>query len=126
MSLLHPTPGEVIDRMTIVELKIKAFEAKGKDPSALIRENEELRSFIKNLPNLKDPDDITPNIRELAIINQDLWNLEDKIRSFGTISTQKTAWLGGKIAVRNDQRISIIRKIDQAYGFTPIEEKVYS
>lgn len=122
MSLLNPTPGEVIDRISIVELKIRAFERTGKDPYSFKDECAALEVYLAARgPWLPSIDKLS---HELSEINKLLWCCEDEVRtSEKAVELSITA---KRIARLNDERNRLIRAINSEYGLEPGEEKIYS
>ena len=121
MSLLRPSPGEVLDRLSIIGLKITAFQKAGKDKTKLAAEAHEL---IESLEELLIPVDAEILATKLSEINSELWKAEDDLREPG-INVFQIAHAAQNIAKLNDLRCSLIRKIDKACGVESIEEKIY-
>jgi hypothetical protein len=121
MSLLHPTPGTVIDRICILLLKIAAYQKAQRSTTLLEREKAELELHIKKFSPKNTVDNI---VIALQVLNCKLWGLEDKVRSVGSDSL--IAAIAKDIAMVNDERAILVRKLDLAYGCAePTEEKVY-
>lgn len=124
MSLMKPTPGEMLDRMTILELKINAFEKAGRDLKPLRDEYHEIYSalfssdgFPKAYASLKS---------EILQINTLIWNAEDLMRSLDEGEHRKLAEVGKCIARWNDLRASLVRKVDKEFKVDSVSEKIYS
>lgn len=131
MSLLKPTLGECLDRLSILELKVEHGGAK--------HHQEELDE-ITRLVFLKVLDErsakrVAQLARELKIINQHLWNLTDDQRNFclppswhayeeAAARCEKGAQLLIDIREANNDRITIREKIDQLAGEFLGHEKV--
>lgn len=134
MSLLKPTPGEVIDRLSIVELKIEACQRAGLETNRLTQEFFKLRSFIWKhhtaiVPQVlfRDRDEsstIFDLSEQLSNTNSELWKAEDDVRipSATMLQIASSAQLITKL---NDRRCNLIRQIDKACGVESIEEKIY-
>ena len=116
MSLLLPTPGQVIDRMAIVELKLKASPSN----EGLKNELEDLRSWLIDFPC-----GVVPLAKKsLDELHSKLWELENAVRR-----EREPVTLGAiakRIALLNDERNRLIQEIDKAYGSSSVEDKVYS
>ena len=113
--------GELIDKITILQIKTKQLQGK-----ALDNVREELKALNTTLNNLQL--NIDPKlIRRLEEVNQELWQIEDAIRdherqkSFGDAFIQ----LARSIYQRNDCRAEIKKEINTTYGSTLVEEKTY-
>ena len=114
--------GELVDKITILEIKASRFEAE-----ALSNVRPELRLLEQALQGsgavVSDDD-----LRELRAINSQLWSIEDDIRAqeatgdFG----QRFIDLARSVYRCNDQRAAIKRRINAASGSTLIEEKGYA
>jgi fructose-bisphosphate aldolase class 1 len=121
MSILKPTPGAVMDRMMIIELKVDAFRKAGK-PTQLL--NKELDSLAQHLSSHGEDCAKIQDLRALLeSANRRLWTAEDAIRSTEEIS--EVALQAKKICALNDERNRLIREIDKAFGVEPVEEKIY-
>ena len=121
MSLLHPTPGEVMDRMSIVELKIEAYRKSKKDTSRLTAEGRELSEYLTKFP---DTHEIESLRNKLVTINLTLWKSEDEVRSCR--DRMRLYEVALNIAKFNDRRSKVIREIDRNCGVESIEEKIYA
>lgn len=123
MSLLRPTPGEMLDRLSILDLKIKAYHEAGRDSHQLCVERNELLERLKATKKRKGFG-VSSACARLMEVNSDLWECETRIRE--RISEASAGVIGKRIAELNDLRNETIRKLDRAYGCeTPVEEKVY-
>ena len=111
--------GELIDKITILEIKMQKLKGK-----ALININKELNSLKETLADsniLVEPSLIS----ELRLVNQELWRIEDEIRihekqnNFGNSFIQ----LARSVYKHNDQRAAIKRRINIKHNSDLIEEK---
>lgn len=122
MSLLRPTPGAIIDRITILTLKINAYIKAGRNTDSLWREQVELANQLAKKAQARPAE-----IFSLARINTELWQAEDQVRSLPSSQVLDLAQLAKHIASLNDQRIKLIRELDNSYGCDePTEEKIFS
>ena len=118
MSLLHPTPGQVIDRMSIIRLKLRASPSNER----LNQEWKELAEYLNNLPC---PDGEAVSLSErLHEVHSELWDCENGVRSED--EHIRLAMIAKKIALLNDERNRLIQEIDKAYGSSSVEDKVYN
>ena len=114
--------GELIDKITILELKLEFLT----DPNKLQNVNTELAYLNKTLNELTIPD-IVPERETLKLVNRRLWHIEnfkrecEKNQTFGEefIETARQVYL------KNDLRAEIKRRINEIAGSTIIEEKSY-
>ena len=117
--------GELIDKITILELKMK-----------FIKNKEQLNNVKNELgtlkPLLKENNLETPKINELFAelyeINLELWKIEDKIREKERQSDFKDEFisLARSVYFTNDKRAEIKKKINLISGSELIEEKSYA
>lgn len=122
MSLLHPTPGEIIDRISIVGLKAIAYKKSGRRTESLDSEAMELIISLDSFGPISN--EVERLRHELTEINSLLWGCEDEVRkSYGALSVFSIA---KNISHLNDKRNMLVRAINEAYGIEPGEEKVYS
>lgn len=126
MSVLVPVSwGEVIDKITILEIKAERLT----DEAKLLNVNTELNALIA----VRERE--FPDHRRLAIlaadlkaINAKLWVIEDDIRDcerakdFGA----KFIELARAVYYVNDERALAKRKINDLLGSTLVEEKSYA
>lgn len=125
MSLLKPTPGQMYDRILILSLKIEAAKSSHKSIDALQQEDAEIRGLLLSM-NPCPNKGILELTRKLGDVNSQLWEREDSIRYGDNQDSYHVAQIARDIARLNDQRNSIIREIDKAYGCeNPVEEKIY-
>lgn len=121
--------GELIDKITILEIKVKFIEDTGK----LLMLSYELNNLNKELGKilLKQPRSVSKlNTlkNELYKINLKLWRIEDKIRKF---EAEKDFGKGFIASARNiyrlnDKRSAIKNKINRFMGSDIGEIKQYT
>jgi hypothetical protein len=118
------SPGEVLDRLTILEIKSERMTDAAK--LANVRhELEELSAVVTKTIPVRDY--IRALHVELKAINAKLWEIEDDIRDcersgdFG----EKFVGLARAVYVTNDERSRVKRRINEALGSDLIEEKSY-
>jgi Family of unknown function (DUF6165) len=117
--------GELIDRITILEIKVERFT-----DAAMTRNAQAELSMLRErrdqaIPQSPTLDALTVQLRA---INQRLWDLEDRIRD-----CERRADFGPDfIAVArgiyrtNDERAAVKRQISVGFGSDLIEEKSYA
>ena len=113
--------GELIDKITILEIKNENIRGEG-----LINVKKELLSLRETLG--KTQITIDPSITaELRDINQALWCIEDEIRDHEKRKDFGESFidLARLVYKQNDQRAAIKRLINTRYNSGFIEEKSY-
>lgn len=119
------SPGELIDKITILEIKRERIRDEGK----LHNVHAELRSLDASRHRaLRPSQDLDRLTAELKAINESLWEIEDEIRNcerrgdFG----QRFIELARSVYRSNDRRSAVKRQINQLLGSQLIEEKSYT
>ena len=117
--------GELLDKLTILELKMSNIS----DDKKLInvrKEFNELNPLAKLLFE-KFKDELLSKYKELALINSQLWKIEDDIReceknkNFG----EKFVELARAVYFTNDKRSDVKKQINILTGSGFVEEKSY-
>jgi len=126
MSVLVPVSwGEVIDKITILEIKAERLT----DPAKLANVRRELEALVAvrehEFPGHVGLADLA---EELKTVNEALWEIEDEIRDcerardFGETFIR----LARSVYVTNDRRAAIKRQINDLLGSGLVEEKSYA
>ena len=117
--------GELIDKITILQLKMKFIKNK-KQLNNVSNELETLKPLLRE-NNLETPK-INELFAELYEINLKLWKIEDKIREKERQSDFKDEFisLARSVYFTNDKRAEIKKKINLISGSELIEEKSYA
>jgi len=115
VRIFVPTsPGELLDRITILEIKVK-------DQPQL---QEDLTSLQKVAEKILNEDDL---YFKLKSVNRQLWNVENIIRQRMLIGDDGlVADAARSIVTLNDKRSSIKQEINKLYGSEFQDEKFYS
>jgi predicted RNase H-like nuclease (RuvC/YqgF family) len=117
--------GELIDKITILSIKLKKI----KDVNKLDNINNELTELNPFLSELKSEykDELNNLITELEDINLELWEVEDKIREKERkkMFDDEFISLARKVYYKNDTRSIIKLKINKLTNSYLIEEKSY-
>lgn len=124
--ILVPTsPGELIDKLTILRLK----EERITDPEKVVNVAVERAALTQSARDrIPESAELTVLWDALYRINADLWVIEDDIRDceraqdFG----QRFIDLARAVYVTNDRRADVKKKINLLLGSTLIEEKSYA
>jgi hypothetical protein len=117
------SPGELFDRLTILEIKLERIVA----PEKQARLKEEYESLSRLRAGVETPE-IAAFVTELKAVNAALWRIEDEIREherrqdFGAAFVE----LARAVYLNNDRRAALKRQIDLLLGSTLTEEKSYT
>ena len=117
--------GELIDKITILEIKAERIGDPAKQQNVL--------SELRLLAGVRDAqfarnNEIDHLARELKQVNESLWEIEDEIREcerrrdFGARFIE----LARAVYQRNDLRSQVKRKINEVSGSRIVEEKSYA
>ena len=118
-------PGELIDRITILEIK-----------AARIHDRDKLRNVRTELALLRQRRDgalgpcatLAALTADLKAVNETLWETEDRIREceragdFGAVFIEQAR----AVYRTNDRRAALKRRINEITGSALIEEKSYA
>ncbi len=117
-------PGELIDKITILELKAERIADTGKRDTVLV----ELKTLSDARAAAIPPDgEIDRLAAELKAVNEALWEIEDDIRNcdrdgdFGPRFVE----LARAVYHTNDRRAELKRAINLHLGSRLVEEKSY-
>jgi hypothetical protein len=132
MGILQPTPGELLDRQTILTLKAHyALRAK-KEPHFYTKEIEDIQRHLEIHFFAKAPKSIQMQfdtlLNSLRLVNTQLWRHEDEIRMSRLLDTTDSyvKTLAYRIADLNDQRAKLIVEVNALFGVDAHEEKLYT
>lgn len=133
MTLFEPSPGAVIDRLTILEIKLEKAKAAGSKTSDMALEASRCETSVSKFLDTLD----SRKRVELCLLfsrlfqrNIQQWNLEDRIRAeirsrpgdpstWDLDSLVKAVLVARDNADGNEHRAQLIRQIDELFGFTP-------
>jgi hypothetical protein len=126
MQLMIPvSPGELLDKLTILEIKLDRIDDAEK--LANVRREHELLSRVWNEAGVDDGE-VSTLREQLRRVNEALWDIEDVIRDeerqqrFG----ERFVELARSVYFRNDERAALKKRINRALGSEIVEEKSYS
>jgi hypothetical protein len=116
--------GELIDKITILEIKVERLSAEQARANAA-KELALLREIVS--PALSAVPDIPALVARLKGVNEALWEIEDRIRDHERSGTFDDAFiaLARSVYRRNDERGQVKRALNLALGSGLIEEKSY-
>lgn len=122
--LVPISPGELLDKITILEIKAERIDK----PEKVANVRHELESLSKVWSDSVTEDKVVADLhRQLKTINEELWEIEDDIRdeerqnSFG----EKFIALARAVYVTNDKRAQAKKEVNLHLGSEIIEEKSY-
>ena len=125
-ELLVPiSPGELIDKITILEIKSQRMT----DAAKLANVRTELGMLTETWKVYAGAAvDIDAEWKALRAVNEQLWDIEDRIRDKerdGRFDAQFIE-LARAVYVTNDERAAIKKRINTQLGSTLVEEKSYA
>ncbi|MBT8113667.1 MAG: hypothetical protein KJO47_08310 [Gammaproteobacteria bacterium] len=118
------SPGELLDKITILEIKSENIEDKKK----LANIETELKLLSQIWGNTNPDSDLEALKQELKDNNKALWEIEDKIRikesnkEFDHVFVE----LARSVYIQNDKRADTKKKINLKLGSMIVEEKSYA
>jgi hypothetical protein len=123
--LIPVSAGELIDKITILEIKAQRFA----DPEQLSHVRYEL-NLLREVQShsLASCDEVQELTRQLKSVNEELWQIENALRS----CEGRKEFGAGFIALArsvyrtNDRRCALKRQINELAGSSLIEEKLYA
>ena len=124
LILVPVSYGELIDKITILEIKSKQMT----DPAKLANVRNELDQL--NATWAAHPaaaTDIADERARLLAVNETLWDIEDRIRlkEKAQAFDQVFIELARAVYFRNDERAAVKREINLKLGSQLVEEKSY-
>lgn len=139
--LLNPGPGELADRLVILQLKL-AFAPRDAVVDHFLNERRELQLWLSSsivIAETRDPPIANfvsvwlELLTRLAAVNAVLWQLEDQTRGWRAASVTRGAVEPGQAAVwaalstvqaLNDERNGVVNEINRLFGLPSAPEKV--
>lgn len=126
MNLTIPaSAGEVIDKLTILEIKLARIEDQAKRANVATEHAALLAAWQQAVP---DEAGIAEAIAGLRKVNEELWDIEDEIREqerrrdFGPDFVR----LARAVYFTNDRRAALKKEINLKLGSALVEEKSYA
>ncbi len=120
--LVEVSIGEVVDKVTILSIKLEKFKDENKRNNVL----NEYNVLKKNIESL-GINEKTQEFIDLKEVNLKLWNIEDSIRikeSKGEFDNEFIQ-IARSVYFENDVRAEIKKKINLKFGSEFVEEKEY-
>ena len=123
--LTEISAGELLDKLSILEIKLNKI----KNPALLqeIKKDHNIINEAKN-KNINSSDEINVLYTDLKKINEQLWEIEDKIRLCEKNSDFKDKFiqLARDVYLKNDKRSKIKLEINKILGSNIQEVKQYT
>jgi len=123
MKILAPISlGELVDKITILEIKMERVKDSEKRHNIRV-EHEELSLIYFPLQD-RHLDNFHIELKE---VNEKIWELEDVIRNCIKLGDRGDLYYTAalNIPMLNDQRAAIKKQINEQFGSEIIEEKLY-
>jgi hypothetical protein len=123
--MVEIAPGELIDRITILEIKLENIGDEGKLANVR-REYELLMAVLRK--EIAQTDELFRLVGELRAVNLELWRIEDDIRAQERARTFGAEFvaLARSVYRTNDRRALLKREINDLLKSEIIEEKNYA
>ena len=123
--LTEISAGELLDKLSILEIKLNKIKN-----SALLQEIKKEHDVITEVKNknINSSDEISALYEDLKKTNEQLWEIEDKIRLCEKNSDFKDKFiqLARDVYFNNDKRYKIKSKINKISGSNIQEVKQYT
>ena len=122
--LVPVSPGEVLDKITILEIKSERMN----DPAKLANVRAELALLQDTWSRaVKEDDHVRTLHAQLREINEALWVIEDDIRDKERVREfdQRFIELARSVYFTNDRRSAVKKQLNLHLGSRIIEEKSY-
>ncbi|MCA9485000.1 MAG: hypothetical protein KC553_14810 [Nitrospina sp.] len=117
--------GEFLDKLTILEIKAERISDPAKNAN-VVKERDLLQATWE-ASHLAGAD-IAGKLGELKAVNEQLWEIEDRIREKEAAGAFDDEFieLARSVYIVNDKRAAVKRELNVALGSDLIEEKSYS
>ena len=119
------SPGELIDKITILEIKLERIEDEEKLKNVKLEWETLTRARDEAIEATPELEKLTADLKES---NERLWEIEDDIRQCERDKdfSDRFVELARAVYVNNDQRSRLKREINKLLGSRLIEEKFYA
>lgn len=123
MAYVLTSYGEIIDKYTILEIKLDNIT----DVNKLKHILEDLAALAPTVNELKEKEGLVDLTKALKNVNQDLWLIEDHIRLKEQLVQfdEEFIALARSVYLKNDERAQLKYKINKLTHSPLIEEKSY-
>ncbi len=125
------SPGELVDKITILEIKLIKIRNKEKQ-KAVKHELKLLKANLTTLMSSVEHKKLLSRLKDLKLklhgINLKLWNIENVIRSLEASEDfgKKFVDYARRVYITNDMRSEVKNEINRLFGSTITEVKEYS
>ncbi len=118
-------PGELIDKITILEIKLQCITDEAKLQNVRTEWAVLKKSRDATLPCSAELEELTAKLKK---VNEKLWTIEDDIRNFERRRdfSDEFIQLARAVYLNNDDRARLKRSINELLGSNLIEEKSYA
>ena len=119
--------GELIDKITILEIKIEKIQDNNKQ-KFIKHELESLNKLLADINFSKDQKKTVNSLKEeLNTANRKLWKIEDDSRQLESIKkfNEEFIELARNVYLTNDKRASLKQKLNQITNSEIVEVKSY-
>ena len=119
------SPGELIDKITILQIKSERIEDAPKRQNVLVELGILDQEKTSSIPKSKELDALSNQLKQ---VNSELWDIEDDIRDkernkeFDEIFIE----LARSVYITNDKRARLKKEINVLLSSKIVEEKSYS
>ena len=123
--LVPVSPGEMLDKITILRIKSQRIA----DPNKLTNVRLELNALETTWKSSAYAlIDVDGEMRALLAVNERLWTIEDAIRDKERAQAFDAEFirLARSVYIENDERAAIKRRLNLKLGSSLVEEKSYS
>jgi uncharacterized protein YukE len=123
--LVPVSPGEMLDKITILRIKSQRMA----DPNKLANVRLELNALEATWKRSAYASiDVDGEVRALLAVNERLWTIEDAIRDRERAQAFDAEFirLARSVYIENDERAAIKRRLNLKLGSSLVEEKSYS
>ncbi len=122
--LVPISPGELLDKITILRIKSQRMEDVAKVANVRLELELLERTWKESGAAAAD---VAADERALHAVNERLWDIEDRIRDKEAVQTFDRDFieLARAVYVSNDERAAIKKRINQKLGSRIVEEKSY-
>ena len=119
------SPGELVDKLTILEIKLQHISEADKLKNIQYEYGVLLQTFQRCIAPTEE---LNRLMLQLKTVNEALWDIEDEIRDCEREKNFSTKFieLARSVYTNNDQRSRIKREINLVLESPIIEEKSYS
>lgn len=122
---LRVAPGELIDRLTILELKV-VHATRAEQREVIRRDLDELRATQSTF--LPESQELAGLVQQLRTLNGQLWDAEDEVRARAARGQLDAAFCSCALRIGrlNDERAALKARINALYTSEQADPKIYA